>query len=407
MNPEREVPDFLNPDAVRMAFASLNKSDRKDRAFAGHFVLGKGEAPLTFPWPKTSLGEEYVLSAHTDVSVTCRETEHMTLCVIGEIVMWRDPTARNAQVLEWLTDGATSAAQIIERSADVAGRWVAFVFSEDETIVFHDAWGSFGVYYGFDANDQFWISSSPKLISWSDLDRLDHDVVSQIVPSVVSDGSGGQYPYDVTPYLNIRALLPNHLLDLQEKSAKRYWPSRPLTQSQQDNPVEAAATQFSNIVKAFSVRQPLIFGLTGGTDARILTAAGEHVGCDYKSFTAISDGLTDDEKHFYIQIAEKIAAALGRENEIVYSSEQTAADAQPLFVACSTKPHLNSQRKASALLLWNTRSDYFFILGAARLVVGFGISRMEMTRCCGTFWGVPDIKATRTHVALRDLGSLI
>ena len=331
----------------------------------------------------------------------------MTLCVIGETVVWRDPSAINARALEWLTDGATSTAQIIERSADFAGRWVAFVCSEDETIVLRDAWGSFGVYYGVGANDQFWITSSPQLISWSDLDRLDHDVVSQIVPSVVSDGSGGQDLYDVTPYLKIRALLPNHLLDLRDKSAKRHRPSRPLTHSQQDNPVEAPSTQFSNIVKAFSVRQPLIFGLTGGTDARILTAAGEHVGCDYKSFTAISDGLTDDEKHFYIQIAEKIAAALGRENEIVYSSEQTAADAQPLFVACSTKPHLNSQRKASALLLWNTRSDYFFILGAARLVVGFGISRMEMTRCCGTFWGVPDIKATRTHVALRDLGSLI
>lgn len=79
--------------------------------------------------------------------------------------MWRDPSASIAQILEWLTDGATSPDQIIKRSADLAGRWVAFVISEGERIVFHDAWGSFGVDYGGDANEQIWISSSPKLIS--------------------------------------------------------------------------------------------------------------------------------------------------------------------------------------------------------------------------------------------------
>ncbi|WP_256840120.1 hypothetical protein [Ornithinimicrobium faecis] len=95
----------------------------------------------------------------------------------------------------------------------IAGRWVIIVGDSERTKIFHDAHGLRSVYYHTEDNV---VSSHAHLVS-SEAMRGDVEPVTDKKLGLLWDG---------TPYNKVRALLPNHTIDLRHREPERYWPRR-------------------------------------------------------------------------------------------------------------------------------------------------------------------------------------
>jgi len=376
MNAQIQVPDFLDPKKVLAAFETVKAGPLKDKLFAGHFTIGPAVAKAPLEWAQQPLGGGLILSSHPDVPVTHHVGSDVELCLIGDVVSWRDPEASNQALVQKLCEDAKSVSEVIELTSCLSGRWALFARSATETIVFADAWGSRFVCYGTDRDGRFWVSSSPKLITWADPDCLDYTFIREILPVIQSRPAGSQYPYDLTPYKTVRAMLPNHSVDVLGQQANRYWPVRPLQQHKMEDVVEKAATQFSGALRALSLRQPIVFGLTGGTDSRLVLGATLAEDIEYKCFTAVSKKLVDNEDHFDVTISKQIAQSLDLNHELIYSTEESLEEVNTLFTACSTMPNEVMHRMISAFTSWPYKDRLH--------VISWG---SEINR---RFWDIPD-----------------
>lgn len=150
----------------------------------------------------------------------------------------------------------------------LAGRWVLIVGSPSTTRIYHDACGLKSVFYTMGSSQERVVASQPALIE--DIGSTVRDL--NIVDQIEQGSNWGCWPVNVTPYLNVAQLIPNHWLDLDTGRTGRYWP----TSTVQERPLKDVASEMADMISktigAMASRDKLTFSVTGGIDSRMLIA---------------------------------------------------------------------------------------------------------------------------------------
>ena len=279
------------------------------------FLLGpRPVAGLPDAWQRLAVAGGRTVHAHPHLTVTQRERGGVELTLLGFAIDPHHPTHDDADVLDDLLDRAGRAADVLEETDHLGGRWV-LVAVDDDALLFGDACGFRQAVYTTTGGET-WCASQPLLLGEvADL-ADDPEAVTDFVESqFIQRSREGWWPGDRTRYAGVRALLPNHVLDLGAGDALRFWPFAPLEPRTLEGGVERGNAILQGMMAGAHRRFPLTIAVTAGIDSRMLLAPSREIADEVPFFTHLHYSL--DETHVDVIVPKKLSARLGFEHRVI------------------------------------------------------------------------------------------
>lgn len=204
---------------------------------------------------------------------------------------------------------------VVEYEKRLGGKYVIFYVEGEKCYCIGDATCSVPVFYGVGLPDVV-CSSNPQLII--DEYGLKPDEKLQRIRN--SGPLNQAMPYDVTPYKEIKQLIPNYYLDLTEQKTVRFV-NCPKKQSE-ISPEDAAkitAPMIENIAKMYSSEFEIYCPLTSGRDSRVVYAFLKKINGKVNSYTIWKDSFSNDSQDWDAPVA--IANLCGNKHDQIYQEQ--------------------------------------------------------------------------------------
>ncbi len=132
--------------------------------------------------------------------------------------------------------------------------------------LYHDSGGLKSTfYYAPPDEEEIWLATQPWL--FTELFGLKRD--RALCEEFFAHRYQNSWPCELTPYPNVRQLLPNHYLDLQVREAKRFWPTQNVGPMSIEDAATSMAKTIKGIVASATYRGPVALPLTGGYESRV------------------------------------------------------------------------------------------------------------------------------------------
>lgn len=177
-------------------------------------------------------------------------------------------SGRSKKLAETILKSTSSLSDLIEYERNLGGKYVVFYAENNRCYCLGDATCSVPVFYSVGLTD-FVCCSNPKIIIDSFELKPDKDL-----QQIRDSGPLNQaMPYDVTPYKEIKQLIPNHYLDFNAEKAVRFVNCD--TAQKEISPEKAAeitAPMIENITKMYLSDFDIYCPLTSGRDSRVVYA---------------------------------------------------------------------------------------------------------------------------------------
>jgi len=221
--------------------------------------------------------EGYSLYLGKDSEYCFVKNENREFHLLGSMYDWENPQLLNKQVLENISQ-KQRLEEILRISNNYCGEFVLIVKLHDEIFIFNDATSQKEVYYD---NEFTCFGTQPKLLGLS-VDLLEHNnenakeyYHSQIFRKKCL------FIGNTTHKRNIFHLMPNHILNVKEKSTNRFFPTEVLKKNSLEYVSKKSSQMLKGYISAISKRNKLKMAVTGGFDSRVLFLASLNVECEY------------------------------------------------------------------------------------------------------------------------------
>lgn len=266
--------------------------EQKDRLFRSQFILTREQIEPPPQFITHALGA-YTLHRDPDLPVAMNECG----VLLGHALDWRAPEKGNADILSDLVERG------LEHTDHLSGRW-AFILRD--SLVVGDGGGTLSIVW----SDRH-VGSSAALLAYCDPTLMLKDRPGIEARRRTGWHSGLAFLATDTEIEGVTALLPNHQLSLESRSASRFYPRVPLAAASVRESAPKIAEVMQGIMRAAANRAPLAIALTSGYDSRLIAAAASNVAADRINFFTIQDEHATPEGHADIVGAGKIAETLG------------------------------------------------------------------------------------------------
>ena len=280
------------------------------------FLLGPRPVDgLPDTWQRLAVAGGRTLHAHPDLLVTQRERGGVQLTLLGFAIDPHHPARDDDDVLDDLLDRAGRAADVLEQTDHLGGRWALVAVDADNTLLFGDASGLRQATYARDGGGA-WAASQPLLLGKAVSLEPDPEAMQDFVetPFFKRDRETW-WPGDRTRFSGVRALLPNHVLDLNTGEARRFWPHTPLATRSFEGGVERGGAILRGMMAGAHGRFPLTAAMTAGLDSRLQLAACRGVARDVAFFTHLHYGY--DATHTDAVVSAKLLGRLGLRHRLI------------------------------------------------------------------------------------------
>ena len=222
-------------------------------------ILEPGD-PAPDGWPAVRLSQGLVLVYHPETSIMSSMTPgQWGSILIGTAVQ---PLGRGGDVRPLLENPDLRASEArTSLLHSLGGMYVLIYFNADGVLIHTDPGALMAVYYG-DGR----AASTPAL-----LPDLRRDV--ELDMRYRFSGSDDWYPGDLCPYVGVKALLANHVLDLASGQIERFWPTQVPVSVDKTTGVGAICEILRGMARGYLDAGPCVYSLTGGQDSRVNLAA--------------------------------------------------------------------------------------------------------------------------------------
>jgi hypothetical protein len=304
-----------------MSTSSPNVSsafDTERLSYRRQFYLGADYVDAAPTWARREIAGKYRLCAHPDLPVTHVETGGKSITLLGYILDPDDPAASDAKIVERLCSAFDESADVPPLTSRFGGRWVIIAHDGRQTLLFHDAAGLRQVYYSHvAARDGGGVvcASQPGLIA----EVLGLAPSPEALDYVRSRGDHDSEVYwmpgDTSPYGGVRALLPNHLLRLEDGAPSRYWPTGPIERVPYARGLDETARLLRGLMDSARRRYPLAIAMTAGWDSRLMLALSREAAKSVYFYTLTYPHSSDKTRDVYIPA--KLLQKLGLKHHIL------------------------------------------------------------------------------------------
>lgn len=288
---------------------------RYDRAtlqqlsFRRQFILGPHFVEEFPAWQRIVVDGGLHLTAHPDLDVCRVAKDSKAITLLGYILDPARPSANNLDIVTDLLAQLHTVDDFFEHTARLGGRWVLIVNDGVRTIGFADAVGLRQVAYTVGSPPgPLWCASQPGLLA--EVVDLPMDI-----EAVAFLQTGAWPPGDTTPYAGIKALLPNHYLDLGTGRPYRYWPNADLSPMPLREAIRKSSEILRGLMEGVQHRSDLMLALTSGWDSRLMLAASRSMTREIFRFTAVFNNTPAG--HRDVITPARLLLKLGRKHEIL------------------------------------------------------------------------------------------
>lgn len=264
-----------------------------------------GKQPFSEFSSHNTFHEFFISTAkHTSISISKDEK----VAVIGLCVDSQSEIQR-FEIPNYLSQYVGRVHGLISAFKRLAGVYVIIVHINNEIFVFNDAAGYMQINY-----HRFikCFASSEKLLG------LAHNLQVSEVSQVVRDGSDRSQPLpaSMTMYSEVKALLPNHFLNVSTNTAHRYFTGSEIgSKSDIDSISSFTLMRVENIINEYSKYYHLLCPLTGGTDSRLNLAFLRDFNPSIKAYTLWHKEFTEHTGD--VAIPKRISADFGIRHDFV------------------------------------------------------------------------------------------
>ena len=218
---------------------------------------------------------------------------------------------------ETILESAKSFDDVIEYEKRLGGKYVIFYAEGKDCYVLGDATCSVPIFYTV-GSSEFMCSGNPnEIIKKFDLKP---DVELQKIRN--SGPLNQAMPYDVTPYKEIKQLIPNHYLDINNQKAVRFVNSR--KKQKEISPklaAEITSPMIENITKMYLSKFKVYCPLTSGRDSRVVYAFLKKLSSEVNSYTIWKDHFERDSQDWDIPV--ELAKVSGANHEQIRKEKVT------------------------------------------------------------------------------------
>ncbi len=287
-------------------------------------------------WARLKVDPRLFLSVHPDLPVTRVEAGARSIVLLGFALDPERPDANDTEVLHSLLARSTTCDGIVEDSGRLGGRWAMIVDDGVDRILFHDAAGQRQVLHAIHPATSSVVAASQTALVAAELQlSKDASAVDFVRARGGNEGSVYWMPGSRTTYREIRALLPNHLLDLTTGRVRRYWPRPGWSCPASADPRGETTRLLRGMLAAARRRFPLALPMTAGWDSRLMLALCRDVGPGLYCFTVLGPSTPPDDPD--VTVPSRLLGSLGFPHHVLAYPDAIDAGLRAVFVE-STDP---------------------------------------------------------------------
>jgi hypothetical protein len=242
----------------------------------------------------------------------------------------------------------SSFAHWVKHTYGLSGRWILIADDGRDVRMFTDAMGLRQVFYTDPAlTAECWCATQPGLIA----DELNLEMDPVAVREYIDTPAFRAwpeylFPADTSAYVEIRHLLPNHVLELNSRACTRYWPDGPIGALSLEESASVSAELLRRIMHCAAARFDLALGLSAGWDSRLVLAGSKEIADRIHVYTYAQENRVTE-----LTIASRVLRKLGLTQHVVPVPPQMDADLAQLYDGSYTLAHAYTGRFLQAL--WN------------------------------------------------------
>ncbi len=247
-----------------------------------------------------------------------------------------------------ILDNASDVDQVIEYEKKLGGKYLIFFIDKDKAYIIGDATCSIPVYYGVKDSELICASNPKFLVDYWNI-TPDEDLMNIRRSGDISQAM----PYDVTEYKELKQLIPNHYLNLEESKAIRFINSKAKQKAiSVEEAVNISVPMIKNVFSLYNQEFDLICPITSGRDSRVvLSFFSAFKGSKIKAYTIRHEGFKSDTQDVVIPLRlceivgaqyeqiEDIALATGDIDEVDRLLGKGEYSKRTLMIACTVKEH--------------------------------------------------------------------
>jgi hypothetical protein len=201
--------------------------------------------------------------------------------------------------------------EVEEFYQQAAGKWALFLVEQGR--IYLDPYGSLACVYSAEREI---VASTPTLVEgeWDE----------EILHTIGLPEKDTWLPSGLTTMKNVKRLLPNHYLHLDDFTSVRHWPTSDLSIDPHiDGGVRTIASSIQNTIDEVAKVHPISFTLTAGRDSRmILASARAHA----QNATFVT--FAEPKETLDMQTAERLAKQLNLQHEFIPIRHATEEELQ-------------------------------------------------------------------------------
>lgn len=191
-----------------------------------------------------------------------------------------------------------SVADVVEYEKRLGGKYVIFYTENGNCCCMGDATCSIPVFYSVGLSD-FICCSNPQMI----IEKYDLKPDKELQKIRDSGPLNQAMPYDVTPYKEVKQLLPNHYLDFSKGKAVRFVNSEDVQKEiTPEKAAEITAPMIENIARMYLSDYDIYCPLTSGRDSRVVYAFLKKLQGKVNSYTIWKDSFKKDSQDWDIPV---------------------------------------------------------------------------------------------------------
>jgi hypothetical protein len=305
----------------------------------GQFVLGPRPLERLASWNQYAVGPALHLSAHPALKVTQASGDGLSMTLLGFILDPDAPDHSDAEIVGRMALAARPGISAVDLTERFGGRWLLIIEEPDDVRIFADPAGILQMFYNdAAATGAMWAASEPGILA----EILGLETSPEAREFMVSDGyntrDGEHYwPWDTSPYREIRRLSPNHELSIRTSAARRFWPEKGFTPSAPEEAAKVVGETLRGLITAMHARCPLAVTLTAGLDSRIMLAAARPFAHDVLFVTSKKRGMLESDPD--LVIARKLVATLGLQHRVIDSDCRLRPEFRELYFSSNLLCH--------------------------------------------------------------------
>lgn len=247
--------------------------------FRRQFLIAHEIIDELHDWQHRQVGNVH-LFVHPDLEITAKEKASISVLLLGYIFDPFHPSKTNEDIISDLISKADRFEDLIAAIKPYAGRYAILYKDSASFALLHDPLGLREIYYCTKPNRAI-CGSQPNLIDVFSEPRLgvtqDKNILNFHQNDLKLVRGGRLWVGNDTYYHCIKHLIPNHFLDIESLTAKRYWPNRRLEKMDFNTAVNKSCYYLEGVLKAVTSRQDTMMAVTSGLDSRSLLAASREI----------------------------------------------------------------------------------------------------------------------------------